>query len=351
MFGEGSLSQDEIEALLSGTDKFESITGFDSIRTSDVDEGILSETDRANLTELVKQILESNRNIYRAQIAKEVSISALTIDTFEIPKLSSEVVGEFVDVKFIISGNITGEVHFIYPVQTVLSITNPAVGDENNTILSDLIMSTFQDITSVVISSFVSTLSEKIGKTLAASAPSFQKLPNVSALTVQNIPHVMVSFNISISGKQSKVYWLMPQSMVKQILISYASRKFPEANKAVSQKGLKEQEGKLVVKPAEFEPLQEIPPEAEGSLALILDVPVQVTVELGRTKMLVKEILQLGEGSVVELDKLAGEPVDVLVNGRLIAKGEVVVIEENFGVRITEIVNHVDRMFKYADRD
>lgn len=350
MFGEGSLSQDEIEALLSGTDKFESIGGFEGIRTSDMGEGILSETDRANLTELVRQILEANRNIYRAQIGKEVSFSGLTIDTLEMPKLSSELVGEFIDVKFIISGNITGEIHFIYPVQTVLLITNPAVGDENNTLLSDLIITTFQDITSVVISNFVSTLSERIGKTIAASAPSFQKLPSVGALTIQNVPQVMISFNISISGKQSKVYWTMPQSMVKQILISYTSKRLPEVGREISTKETRE-EGRLVVRSAEFEPLQEITPEAEGSIALILDVPVQVTVELGRTKMLVKEILQLGEGSVVELDKLAGEPVDVLVNGKLIAKGEVVVIEENFGVRITEIVNHIDRMFKYADRE
>ena len=81
----------------------------------------------------------------------------------------------------------------------------------------------------------------------------------------------------------------------------------------------------------------------DGNIGLILDVPLQVTVELGRTKKLIREILELSPGSVLELDKLAGEPVDVLVNGKLLAKGEVVVIDENFGVRITDIVSPIER--------
>lgn len=81
-----------------------------------------------------------------------------------------------------------------------------------------------------------------------------------------------------------------------------------------------------------------------GNIGLLLDVPLKLTVELGRTTKLVKEILALAPGSVVELDKLAGEAVDILVNEKLIAKGEVVVIDENFGVRITEIINPEERL-------
>ncbi|MDM5198878.1 flagellar motor switch phosphatase FliY [Fictibacillus enclensis] len=80
------------------------------------------------------------------------------------------------------------------------------------------------------------------------------------------------------------------------------------------------------------------------NLDMLLDIPLQVTVELGRTKKSIKEILELSPGSILELDKLAGEPVDILVNERLIAKGEVVVIDENFGVRVTEIVSRKDRL-------
>ena len=86
-----------------------------------------------------------------------------------------------------------------------------------------------------------------------------------------------------------------------------------------------------------------VPEVDSGSLDVLLDVPLEITVELGRVRMLVREILDLGTGSIVEVDKSAGEPVDVMVNGRLVAKGEVVVIEDNLGVRITEIVNPNER--------
>jgi len=76
----------------------------------------------------------------------------------------------------------------------------------------------------------------------------------------------------------------------------------------------------------------------ESNLELLQDIPLTVTVEIGRSKMLVKDVLKLTVGSVVELDKLAGEPVDVLVNGKVIARGEVIAVNENYGIRITEIV-------------
>lgn len=76
----------------------------------------------------------------------------------------------------------------------------------------------------------------------------------------------------------------------------------------------------------------------------LLDVPLDVTVELGRSRMLIKDLLQLGQGSVVELEKLAGEPMEILVNNRLIARGEVVVVNEKFGVRLTDIVSPVERI-------
>jgi flagellar motor switch protein FliN/FliY len=84
----------------------------------------------------------------------------------------------------------------------------------------------------------------------------------------------------------------------------------------------------------------------ETNLGLLLDIPLKVTVELGRTQKVIKDILELSQGSIIELDKLAGEPVDILVNNKLIAKGEVVVIDENFGVRVTDIINQWDRIQK-----
>ncbi len=77
---------------------------------------------------------------------------------------------------------------------------------------------------------------------------------------------------------------------------------------------------------------------------LLLDVPLEVAIELGRTRMPIKTLLELGPGSVVELDKVAGEPLDILVNGRLIARGEAVVVNDKFGIRLTDIVSRSERI-------
>ena len=99
------------------------------------------------------------------------------------------------------------------------------------------------------------------------------------------------------------------------------------------------------VQAVQFPPLMpHANPQEAGNIGLIYDVSMEMTVELGRTKKLIKEILSMGEGTIIELDKLAGEPVDILVNHKLIAKGEVVVIDENFGVRVTEIVSPLERV-------
>ena len=86
----------------------------------------------------------------------------------------------------------------------------------------------------------------------------------------------------------------------------------------------------------------------EANLDLILDIPLSVTVELGRSKMLINDLLQLGQGSVVELTKLVGDPLEVMVNDKLVARGEVVVVNEKFGVRLTDIVTPMERVKSLA---
>jgi flagellar motor switch protein FliN/FliY len=93
-------------------------------------------------------------------------------------------------------------------------------------------------------------------------------------------------------------------------------------------------------------------PEAlPQGMELIMDIPLDVSVELGRVKMLIKDVLELSTGSIVELERVAGEPVDMLVNGKLVAKGEVVVIDDNFGIRITEILSAADRLSNLGKRN
>ncbi len=96
----------------------------------------------------------------------------------------------------------------------------------------------------------------------------------------------------------------------------------------------------------QFPPLERNSSEksAPRDLDFILDIPLDISVELGRTNMLVNDLLQLGQGSVIELNKLAGEPLEILINGKLIARGEAVVVNEKFGVRITDIISPMERV-------
>ncbi len=83
---------------------------------------------------------------------------------------------------------------------------------------------------------------------------------------------------------------------------------------------------------------------AQRDMGFLLDIPLEITVELGRTRMLIKDLLQLGQGSVIELEKIAGEPMEILVNNKLVARGEVVVVNEKFGVRLTDIISPTERI-------
>ena len=100
------------------------------------------------------------------------------------------------------------------------------------------------------------------------------------------------------------------------------------------------------VEEANFEDLktEKKPPAIGRDIEFLLDIPLEITVELGRTRMLIKDLLQLGQSSVVELDKIAGEPMEILVNNKLIAKGDVVVVNEKFGVRLTDIISPTERI-------
>ena len=126
----------------------------------------------------------------------------------------------------------------------------------------------------------------------------------------------------------------------------------PVEDDPVEDEGTGEGAGETAVEEQEGDTNQEEGGKAdevkEANLDLILDIPLSVTVELGRSKMLINDLLQLGQGSVVELTKLVGEPLEVLVNDKLVARGEVVVVNEKFGVRLTDIVTPMERVKSLA---
>lgn len=123
---------------------------------------------------------------------------------------------------------------------------------------------------------------------------------------------------------------------------------------ALEEQGDKDDNGAAVeleqAQAATFDQLHaESSPQGEIKLDAILDVPVTIAMEIGRTRINIRNLLQLNQGSVVELDRLAGEPMDVLVNGTLVAQGEVVVVNEKFGIRLTDIVSPAERVKKLGD--
>ena len=104
-----------------------------------------------------------------------------------------------------------------------------------------------------------------------------------------------------------------------------------------------------VAQPASFPPVEDKASAAGSkSIDFLLDIPLQVAVQIGTTRMVIRELLQLGQGSVIELDKLAGEPMEVLVNNKLVARGEVVVVNGKFGIRLTDVVSPNQRLQQLA---
>ncbi len=122
-----------------------------------------------------------------------------------------------------------------------------------------------------------------------------------------------------------------------------------EGDSSAETGGAEQQEGGASYTPAALDPLDDESAPRKGAdgeveLDLILDIPVTIAMEIGRTRINIRNLLQLNQGSVVELDRLAGEPLDVMVNGKLIAHGEVVVVNEKFGIRVTDVVSPQERI-------
>ena len=145
----------------------------------------------------------------------------------------------------------------------------------------------------------------------------------VPAAQPQSIPDPMAGVNMNSAAQAMPQQPQMQPDMAQQVMQQPYMMPVPNVN----------------VQPAQFQPFNAgvSPLMQQENIDLIMDVPLEVTVELGRSNKSIKEILDFSPGTIIELNKLAGEPVDVLVNGKFVAKGEVVVIEENFGIRITEI--------------
>ncbi len=261
--------------------------------------------------------------------------------------------------------------------------TNP---DAN---IGEIAMSAVGEAMNQMMGTVATSLSTMFNKKIDISPPKVNLIDlsteeKVTEIVGQDEPVVRVSFRMEVDGLiDSEIMQILPVPVAKEMVEALTAEPEPEPAPAAAPApapaampvsapapamaapamaapamaaapaagyGMAMQPhvaANVPVQSAQFTPLNSQPVQVnDANIGLILDVPLSVTVELGRTKKSIKDILELTNGSIVELDKLAGEPVDIQVNGKFLAKGEVVVIDENFGVRITEIASLAERAAK-----
>jgi flagellar motor switch protein FliN/FliY len=201
--------------------------------------------------------------------------------------------------------------------------------------LTEIYMGALADALSKMIDAANASLSTKMGKTISSKPPKIKVIDfskeEVDLDVLKEDQIVRITYNLKVGDLfEGNLIQLIPKDIAKPVIESIEEPK--------------EREPEEKIQPVQFATTGPGVSEIPSNMQLLMDVPVEVSVELGRCERNLRDVLKMGPGYVMELDKMAGEPVDILVNGRLIAKGGVVVVDENFGVRITSIVNPAERL-------
>ena len=345
MISDGALSQDEIEALLKGSD--EAFGGTDS-NASD------GNVDKQLFNEAAKIIADNQAFSLSSISTKNVSITNITTTIGNTANLQQMLSGKMIEAKVSYTGSISGNVYYFMGENEALSVASLMMGQKEE-VLNDMVAQVLKEAFSQMIGSSDSALTSRFGG-------SFNNLPVETSVledaTTVNIPGNLAIVNgmVSIEGEFENAPYIFAMELpLLQNLIgnnkSSSNGSSGSSNGGDTRNNEFEPSNQLGVQHAEFNSLM---PAADiqgtGNIGLLMDVTMNMTVELGRATMTIRDILGLGEGSIIELQKLAGEPVDLLVNGKLIAKGEVVVIDENFGVRVTDIINPMERLRNKATK-
>jgi flagellar motor switch protein FliN/FliY len=296
-----------------------------------------------SIEEIWMTALKSAGTTLSALIGKDVIINNIERKNLEEIKSSISNKPYIVSITDI---NEIGKLIFLLNAEDALLIASLMMGEETPLKeFNDFSMSALSEAFSQMIGTITLSLSEVASKKLQISPTEIYPLDDSYREMIFNENMVGFRYLFKIEGQtDSELYQFVDESSEEKLLpkVSVAT---PELQVQHTTTNNSKSEEVSTVQPVNFQPLAvSKTKEPIGNLDLLRDVPIQVSVELGRTKMLIKDILILSPGSIIELEKLAGEPVDILANGRLIAKGEVVVIDENFGVRITEILNPEKKM-------
>jgi len=366
---EGYLSQDEIDALLQGT---EEITDAKDLSSG----GPLAANEKNVFKSIIQSTVESQSSNISMVTGKSVIIGAPSIEVKSKQQLLAELMNEVVEVKIDFTDGIVGEHSYLLVPDFATKLAGYIMG-QSGVELNEAALSGVAEAISNIVGAIATTLGNQINQTVMISSAQCAKVKKGKIKFPPGDNLIKVEYPISIEGeKPATLIELFALSSVKEVVarstgngmatgqpVAAGSKKGGkgdvmsqgmsnitggDSGKGGDQSildGLNSMMSNPNVQSVQLPNLQTSQASQEQSnIGLLMDVYMEMTVELGRTKKLIRDILGIGEGTIIELDKLAGEPVDILVNHKLIAKGEVVVIDENFGVRVTEIVSPLERM-------
>jgi flagellar motor switch protein FliN len=376
------LSQDEIDALLNGKEDEVLAKHLGENSNSPLDEH-LSSIEQDALGEMGNISFGNSATALSTLLNQKVEITTPKVTLVKSSELANEFPQPHVAVRVNYTEGFSGVNLLVVKFKDAAIIADLMLGGDGTQpeeIMNEIHLSAVQEAMNQMMGSAATSMSSIFNKRIDISPPEINILDVNSGKGVEYIPKeecfVKVSFNLKVGNLiDSDIMQLLPINFAKELVhtLLHSNPMEPEQSKvetapltqekvssnnvqteSIRNHSTAQQEHTTINKPAvsvqpvaftEFEE-PNVQLKERQNLDLLLDIPLQVSVELGRTKKTIKEILELGSGSIIELDKLAGEPVDIHINGKLIAKGEVVVIEENFGVRITDIISRTERIMK-----
>ncbi|KXH79990.1 flagellar motor switch phosphatase FliY [Sporosarcina sp. HYO08] len=390
------LSQEEIEALLRG----ESLTGKESFPSAIQTKDCLNELETDALGEIGNISIGSSATALSALLGQKVDITTPHIELVNTEILEKEFIHPYVVVKVNYTEGLSGMNLLVVEKSDAAIIVDLMLGGNGlspNMELGEIHLSAVQEAMNQMMGSAATSMSMVFNKRVDISPPTVDLVNVPDDQVKDHLDHdelyIKVAFSLKIGELiDSTIMQLLPLDFGKKLVASLmegtsetesaVTREMSEPVKtngtidpspigshqqveqeqterqthavenhlSHGQAAIREQQRPskqpIHVQQAQFASFDQpaLSQNESNNLNMLLDIPLQVTVELGRTTRSVKEILEMSSGSIIELDKLAGEPVDILVNNRHIAKGEVVVIDENFGVRITDILSQTERL-------
>ncbi|MEI4788918.1 flagellar motor switch phosphatase FliY [Bacillus sp. FJAT-53060] len=363
------LSQDEIDALLKGGSN-------DDIEPDTV----LSAMEQDAIGEIGNISFGSSATALSTLLNQKVEITTPTVSVIQKSKLNEEFPHPYVAIEVNYTEGFSASNLLVIQQTDAAVIADLMMGGDGTNAdpsLSEIHLSAVQEAMNQMMGSAATSMSTVFNKKVDISPPSVELLDFKEGEGTERIPAekmlVKVSFRLKIGELiDSNIMQLYTITFAKDLIAELTdptpeeelvqetpqSASEPQQAAPLTQSAPAQQAAppKRQAKPNPAEPVNVTPVEFEafnepqhttsqlGNLEMLMDIPLSITVELGRTQRSVKEVLELSAGSIIELDKLAGEPVDILVNKRIVAKGEVVVIDENFGVRVTDILSQSERL-------